>query len=261
MERLRHGEAKEGVCEPQACSCPGTALSRAWLLGLALSSRWAHFLPLPPLTTSRKPPGLLCSEPPHRCQPRPRPRPQRQHPSPGCGRALARGPQRGEGGLATCCPGQAGGAGVGRIGAFMPQPRLRVCCALARPGPPVPPPRQSPRCPPPLARLAAGPPRAGPGSHLLPTAAAAQWGPCERAAGGRRAAPPGPPRAQSPVVWGGCPGRAARSRTGRPHPRRAAAWPGPVPPAPGGSWPGTPLRRGWGLPGMHAEGPLQGVWP
>jgi hypothetical protein len=31
-----------------------------------------------------------------------------------------------------------------------------------------------PPCPPPLARLAAGPPRVGSGSHLLPTAAAAQ---------------------------------------------------------------------------------------
>lgn len=92
------------------------------------------------------------------------------------------------------------------------------CCSVPRPSPARLSPRQYPPCPPPLARLAAGPPRAGPGSHLLPTAAATQRGPCERAASGQCL--PAHPGLRAP--WrgqeGGCPGRGARSQPGRPHP-------------------------------------------
>lgn len=130
-----------------------------------------------------------------------------------------------------------------------------LLCALAQPGPPVPPPHQYPPCPPPLARLAAGPPRAGPGSHLLPTAAATQWGPCERAASGQRL--PAHPRLRALLCGqeGGCPGRGAWSQTGRPHPSQALC---PQPcvapvPAPHG-------REGGVYPGgeLHAEGPFLG---
>lgn len=88
-----------------------------------------------------------------------------------------------------------------------------------------------------------GPPRVGPGSHLLPTAAVAQWGPCEPAAGGRRAVPPGPPQTQSPVVWGGCPaGQHGAGRVSPTHPgpqrcRQQPCW------GEAGCWPEVGLSR------------------
>lgn len=95
---------------------PGSPSASLGSRGTSLSC-WVHFLPFCFLL----PPGSCqdCSAQ-SRPQPQPLPGPECQHPSPGCGWALAPGLQRGEGRLATCCPGQVGGAGVRRM--------VRSCC-------------------------------------------------------------------------------------------------------------------------------------
>lgn len=243
-----HGGQEGGVCAALSKGYPTalaglTAALDPGSLPVTLGPSEAHFWLLSPLTTSRKPLGLLCSEP-ALC---PQPQPLAGHST--SIRVLGaaghwQGPAVGWGPPGCMLSRPSGRGWARRIGAFMLQPRLRVCRAPACLRPP---PRWCPPCPPPLARLAAGPPRVGPGSHLLPTAAATQWGPCAPAGGGRRAVPPGPPQAQSPVVWGGCPGWAARSRTGGPHrprPHGCQAW------APSPVWllPLKPIRERWASP-------------
>lgn len=136
----------------------------------------AHFRLLSPLTTSRKPPGLLCSEP-ALC-----PQPQRRHPPPGCGWALA-GACSGVGATRPLAV-QAEWAGLGqenrRLHAAAPAPRV------PRPGLPAPPTLLVPAVPS-SARAAGG--RASPCGTGQPPAAHSRshtMGPL--CAGGRRPA-------------------------------------------------------------------------
>lgn len=92
---------------------------------------------------------------------------------------------------------------------------LAVCWALTWPGLPMPPPCWAPR-----ALLRSRGWRQGLPVWDRAATCCPQPQPHNEALvrNGQRAAPPSPPQAQSPVVWGGCPGWAAWIQLGWPHP-------------------------------------------
>lgn len=117
---------------PRLCWAPGASLSC-----------WARFLPLLPLATSRKPPGLPCLEPAPCFPAAAAAQPTMSMSKPRVWLGTGPGPAVGRGPPPTCCPGHAGGATAGRIGAFMlpSRPCVRRTLAQAahpRPRPPVP---------------------------------------------------------------------------------------------------------------------------